>query len=481
MIIGATILGMAPFLVITADGADHAFLGVIAATLNCIVGAVGVMFAGVSRQLLREATIPFGLLLAALLWATWPDLYASGLFVPPPFSTQPRLAPDLVASESARWIGNMALLTGALALGYRRGILRRATAILCLSAVLNLMLGLMLRQMDSHHVWGIKKGILATRFTGTMLNANAMGIAYSATAVLSLGMLFIAARKNAGRSTQLLEMSLYGGAFAALMSACALTESRTALVAGLLASTVLTMVGLRGILTRQRVWVVAVIAVMLLSLAVSGIAIFRRLARLEGDIAMRTEIWSHFIGLAEKGGPFGFGLGSFAQVNMRYVPDTRMATDIWYVNAAHNIFLQNWIEGGWVAACLGLVALVWILVRTIANRSRGGSTGIIISAQILALGVILAGASVDVALNVPGIQALFVAILGLAWGRSVREKRRQRVSADSLGHTRPLIRAYSGVPLVKIRTWTPRLRDPRARRIASRATAALSSGDKALH
>ncbi len=97
------------------------------------------------------------------------------------------VAPDLVAPGVVRGIGLFALLLASAWIGYRRGLMRIAIGWIVLIGLIQIATGLILRGIDPGHVWGVDKGILVDRFTGTSLNANATGCLFGVSRCWALG------------------------------------------------------------------------------------------------------------------------------------------------------------------------------------------------------------------------------------------------------------------------------------------------------
>lgn len=419
---GAWLLGLNIFAQATAKGGDTALLGTMAASLNCLCGLVLLLIGRPSPLILGRMAAPLLLLAAALVWATWPDIDAALLGGP---ST--RLASDLVAADAARYLGSFCLLIGAAAFGARRAAQRAAMTAIVLCGAANMVVGLILRQIDPHRVWGIRKGMLAGRFTGTMLNANAMATIYAMVAVIALGLALIAFRdrRRPFRDYPLAPLAFLA-IFAAALGSVGPTGSRTAMASAIIASALLLLVHFSK--ERWRNVNLIVIGAGVLSmgamLVIGGLVTMRRLPKLGVDAIQRWELWDHYRAIAGQAGAFGYGLGSFAQVNSAMLPADFLATDLWYINAAHNVILQMIMEGGLIFCLLACLAIV-IIASTVIRRWPKGSDPATIMQQAGASALLIALLSgmVDIALNVPAVVTLAASLLGLLWGRSMRPGR----------------------------------------------------------
>lgn len=430
LLAAAWLAAFVPFAAITMLGGDGPLVGAIVAFMMCAAGAILVVIARPGPGFLRGLWLPLALIAAGVAWAAWPDVARVTAIGTP----AERIAPDLVWPDLARALGGMALLIGAAALGFRRGMLRISVEMLCIFGALNLVLGLALRQFDPAHIWGFDKGILLHRFTGTMLNANAMGTVYAAIGILALGALLSAL--SGGMVThkrRALTITLFVLLYGAGVGCAGLTGSRTALIGAIAGSALLLTAHFlrRGFADRTALAALAGAGALLAMLLIGGMAAMDRLASFSVDAVKRTTIWAHYAGLAAEAGPFGNGLGSFAQVSASKLPPNVLATDLWYVNSAHNVVIQMIIEGGPGYPMLvgaGLAVMLWQIVRGQPSVDRGGTLLLSFQAALL---VILAGGMVDVALNMPGVVALAAVMLGLCWGHALRRAENQRMPALS--------------------------------------------------
>jgi hypothetical protein len=127
---------------------------------------------------------------------------------------------------------------------------------------------------------------------------------------------------------------------------------------------------------------------------------------------IRAQSLSTSWSLAEKYFPFGSGFGTFPDVYRIDEPAHLLAPT--YLNQAHNDWLQPIIEGGVVAGALGLLFLIFWLVRArrafadpIDQRARYARLGAIVSAMLLL------ASFVDYPIRVPALALLFAA--AIAW------------------------------------------------------------------
>lgn len=128
---------------------------------------------------------------------------------------------------------------------------------------------------------------------------------------------------------------------------------------------------------------------------------------------------------------FGWGLGTFPIV----YPEFRTFYTNFYVNEAHNDYLQLLVEMG----LLGFGAMVWFLVTLYVNAAKkigkwsGESGGAMTLACLLGISGILVHSAVDFNLQIPANAALFYVLCTVAasepFAKPVRKRRAARSKA----------------------------------------------------
>lgn len=346
------------------------------------------------------------------------------------------VAPDLVAPGVVRAIGLLALLLAAGWIGYRRGLMRIAIGWIVLFGLVQIATGLILRGIDPGHVWGVDKGILADRFTGTSLNANASACLFGVIALLGLGRWLTLMRESGedrdsgvvARIAAMLGLTIGTGA-------CFITGSRTAL---LLLVVGLAFVAGRDPLLRRRLLrprglaMLAAAGFVLVMLALTiGDVTLDRMAMTGTDAVTRVEIWRHYAALAGRSWLWGYGPLSFDEVNLMSLRTAAQATLLWYVHSAHNQILSLLLEGGvpYLALATATVAAILLAIHRGRDPKRADP---LLRAMMVATSFVLACAMVDITLDVPAMAALQVVLLGLPWGRAVRRSVDLRRSAERL-------------------------------------------------
>lgn len=137
-------------------------------------------------------------------------------------------------------------------------------------------------------------------------------------------------------------------------------------------------------------------------------------ARFEGlDRANgRAEHWPYVIQAAQAYLPGGSGIGSFDAVYRSVEPLQRL--DKTYFNAAHNEYLQIWLETGWPGVALLIAFLVWFARRSWNAWTAGADTGPSLQrAASIAIGVILLHSAVDYPLRTETMMVFFALCCGI--------------------------------------------------------------------
>jgi len=321
----------------------------------------------------------------------------------------------------------MILFVASAALGTGYGIINHAVGYIVVAGAINLAIGLSLRESNPNDIWGIPRPVGGDRFSGTMLNANAAACLYGMHALLALGLFQDTERRK--RTKRPINGIVAGAIAFANAGACIVTGSRTALSLLIVGALVLIVRPLSGRHAR-RGWVMAGIfsIVTIATLSLAGEITTQRFLSLGGDAESRWTIWSHYWSIAGQAPLFGFGLGSFSDVNLHFLADEHEAAMFWYINDAHNLILRLLIEGGWPYLILLFVMAGWIF-HDIHSERQGVFDRPSYRAIPAALAFALGCGMTDIALSVPAIVALCAVLSGLLWGRAVRIKSDRYASA----------------------------------------------------
>ena len=395
-----------------AGGANDGFTAMLLAIAEFVLAASIFIRQPLPTGAMRQAAPVLALIGALLAWAGLPGLAA--LWPGPLRWITPALEPDLYPQAYAGVAGAMALFVGAVVLGANGG--RRAFAVWLGrfgAGLMGVTLGLRLvgaplgMPMEDDRMY---------RFAGTLGNPNVAGVAYAMLTLLLTGLaiLRVAAWRSRRDDRRALEalaavlMVLVGAAMVGL------TLSRSALI--LLTLGEMVLIGAQ--FPRRRWPLMAGLGLLLVAGLAS--ATLDRFAPLGADGVDRLYIWRHYGGAAVRAPLSGHGLGSFIAFNQAQLTPTT-APVLWSFGAAHAAPLQVVLELGWpglllVGAGVGLV--MGRLLRALAPARDPVGT-----ALVLAVMVALGGSMVDIALNVPGIMALSLALAGVCWGRSLTPDR----------------------------------------------------------
>ena len=176
---------------------------------------------------------------------------------------------------------------------------------------------------------------------------------------------------------------------------------------------------------RRRLKIAALLlALVVVAFFISGGRLVERLAGSEegaqGRLAIYGITWQAF----SDHPVLGTGLDSFDSVFPLY----RELQIIGHVDMAHNDYLQNLLELGWLAASLFLLALTWLFalcIRGMMVRRRDAAfpcLGIAVTVQVAVHSL------VDFSLQIPAVTATYVFLLGMAVAQS-RSTRGGEVSA----------------------------------------------------
>lgn len=118
----------------------------------------------------------------------------------------------------------------------------------------------------------------------------------------------------------------------------------------------------------------------------------------------RADHWPYVIEAAQAYLPLGSGIGSFDAVYRSVEPLQQL--DETYFNAAHNEYLQIWLEAGWLGVALLIAFLVWFGRRSWAAWATGADGGFRKAASI-AIAVMLLHSLVDYPLRTEALAVFF--------------------------------------------------------------------------
>lgn len=355
-----------------------------------------------------------------LLGAIW---LASGTMTGIDLLHRDWISPDLNRGGVVRYLGGVAILVASAAVAWRRGGVRVSLDAWLIVSLILLAAGFAMNEADPARVWGYDKGFLAGRFTGTILNANAAGCLFGILAVLGLGR-FLTLLPRRLDPAPLAMMIAAPVALLAGVGACAITASRTALAATMVAL-LLTAAFDRELRlqARQRTrYIVLLLAALAIGVAVMlfllGDVVNDRFHTISSDGIERTRIWA-FYGRIVMEHPLGVGPGGLDDATLHALTATADAARIWFVHSPHNLLLSLLLVGGWPYLVLIVVAaalLAWPAIRSSSVRRHP-----MMRASALSIGVILACASVDITLDIPAFASLAAFLMALVWSGTARQ------------------------------------------------------------
>jgi O-antigen ligase len=176
----------------------------------------------------------------------------------------------------------------------------------------------------------------------------------------------------------------------------------------------------------------AVVGLLLVAATATVLVIGKQLPALgtAASIEKRSEYWSHSIAAIEDQPLTGWGFGSFQQAYRLF--ESRTPADRWYVNHAHNDYLEVALEGGVAAIVLMLVFLWWWAGRA---RQIWASPGELEQkGAVVASAAILLHSLFDYPLRTAAIAAVFAVCLALLAGARGIQRRSKADDAEPARH-----------------------------------------------
>lgn len=261
------------------------------------------------------------------------------------------------------------------------------------------------------------QAIDAGRLTADFLSANTAGTLFGVLTVLGLTAAFSAAhrRQHAPFKVRLAEALPWWAATLIFVACLFLSASRGGALATGLA--VLAFFGLEALAGRLRLKAIgATVAAGALLLLIQGPLLISRLGEPGGQAgaeraALYATHWKAFLDSPL----FGYGLGSFDQVNKMHL-DMERFLPLWNVKAAHNVYLQWLEEAGLVGAIPMFAAIGLVLFGVARGMGRRRRSKTLLRGLIAANIVVLAHGWTDYALQVPAVAAFWALLLGLQLG-----------------------------------------------------------------
>lgn len=268
------------------------------------------------------------------------------------------------------------------------------------------------------------------RLTGGFMSANSAATVFGILIVIATGVLLRSwyRFRPARLSQRALAMAPYGVCLALFCTCLLLTASRMGVAATLLS--LLTFATWEAMATRARLasliagGLLAVSAAAVLFL-VSGGVLLERLDEVGTDAANRGQIFAAHWAAFERSPLFGYGLGTFADVNNHIMtPDNYAA--LWSIRAAHNVYIQWLEEAGLVGAIPMFLLIGSLIVFTCLGVRQMRSCQVLARGLVASSAVVLIHGTTDYALQVPSIAAFWAFVLGLQYALASRRHQRSR-------------------------------------------------------
>jgi O-antigen ligase len=254
------------------------------------------------------------------------------------------------------------------------------------------------------------------RLSGGFLSANSGATVFGMLTVIGLACLLRDWRQTRGLDPASTLGKVAVSLACVLMSVTCLmlTASRMGLVATLAGTAVLLVWELFDAKRDRLPLLIAagVLAVIGLVLAVSGNGLlFERFGTTGADQIGRTRIFGPHWEAFTASPLFGYGLGSFAELNSQITTDQNYI-DLWSVRAVHNVYLQWLEEAGLIGAIPMFLTIVGILIAAVVRTFKLSKGQTLQRGLIAASVVILVHGTVDFGLQVPSIAAFWAFLLG---------------------------------------------------------------------
>ena len=109
--------------------------------------------------------------------------------------------------------------------------------------------------------------------------------------------------------------------------------------------------------------------------------------------------------------PWGSGIGSFVPVFQQALPEALVLPN--YINAAHNDFVQVWLETGVAGAAVAALAIVAIVCALLGRWRGTGGHRRIVWGSLLGLVAVLAHSFADYPLRTPALLAVTMLLAGI--------------------------------------------------------------------
>jgi hypothetical protein len=369
-------------------------------------------------------------LLPASLAGLWLSVTAIGVeLIPAPLPLP--LAPDFAYGALLAWLGGLAALISGSIIGADRIRMHRTIRLIALCLCTTLFIGLAMwfagDSLDSLDYWTITR---RGRFAGLVGNVNVTAALAGGLVILALALATDNVRRGQGGAHLLMALGAIGMAAIGMIAAL-LTAARFPIVIALFLLIALPFVIARKAKKVRRgvPWLGLFTALLLgVLLWFFSVPLLARFDTLGPEAQVRSMMWDHYLDLALQSPFQGYGPGSFPTLNAANLDNPLIAKSLWFVNSAHNLFLQLALSGGFPYLLLMLSAGLALFRPVVRLLSRGrfsvdamGIFGLILQLWFCAL--------VDITLDVPAVILLALFLTGLLWGRALKLRERSAASA----------------------------------------------------
>ena len=348
------------------------------------------------------------------------------------------LAPEEAATGIMRLLSYGAVLLLAMQFAHSA---RRESAILwgvALSGGLYALYGLSVWFAGNETVLWMQKWTYADSLTSSFVSRNHYatfaGLGLCACLAL-IARVLAQSRPDFNASAALLTLALV------IAAALLLTRSRGGVVSATVAALVMIAVvaGSNAPRSARLIFAAAAAGLMAAGLAVLGAGVIGRSSPGGvGDWGGRSQIWAR-AAAAALDRPFGGGLGAFADFFPAY-RDLTLGLERGSLDTAHNLYLELAAELGPPVAGALFLGLGWLVVRHAgsARRLRPGGALAATGASVL----VAVHSIADFSLQIPGVTATWLLLLGAGLGQSAR------AAGDASVRARTRRRSGRGVPAV---------------------------------
>lgn len=270
------------------------------------------------------------------------------------------------------------------------------------------------------HVLWMEKTSHLDRLSATFLSANVAAGAFGVFAMLMLSTIDVRLLAVPGRTRRdLIFVSQYAGA-AALLACLVMTASRSGTIAFLAALGLSFALAIwkqpKDAATARNQWTLYLVpAVLMIGLVLAAQLLMARLSSLDPDLSGRRTLYAVHLDAFLRSPLTGSGLGGFSTLNKLMVTPKTFG-DVWYINAAHNVYLQWLEETGVIGATLMFAVTGVILFEIVRGVAKRHGQRRLMRGVLAASAVLLVQGLADFSLQTPAITILWALILGLGYG-----------------------------------------------------------------